>query len=33
VGETIGDLQVENGIVCLEMTGHEWVEVEARFST
>ncbi|HJN10149.1 MAG TPA: hypothetical protein QF564_15795 [Pirellulaceae bacterium] len=33
VGETIGDLQVEDGFVCLEMTGHEWVEVEARFST
>jgi alpha-mannosidase len=33
VGEAIGDLQVENGIVCLEMTGHEWVEVEARFAT
>jgi len=33
VGEAIGDLQVENGVVCLELTGHEWVEVEARFDT
>lgn len=32
-GETIGELQLENGIVCLEMTGHEWVEVDARFAT
>lgn len=31
-GHTVGDLQLENGIISLELTGHEWVEVEARFA-
>ena len=29
----LGDCRLENGAICLQLTGHEWAELEARWDT